>query len=175
MSILKKDCVYVGFISKAHGNKGEMQLVLQTKLPDDFPSPKWAFMEIGQKPVPFLLTKFECIANEKVILAFDEIDSMAKAERLCSHRLFLTTNELPALESEDQFRNYEIIGFTVKDEKTGVVGIIEAIEENTHQPLLIVINKNKDEILIPLVADFIKKINKKRKELIMDLPEGLIN
>lgn len=174
MSILKKDCFLLGYISKPHGHRGELQLVLQTDLPLDFKAPQFAFIEISEKLVPFFLTKFEFIVQGKVIMAFDDVSSLDKAERLTSHRIYLHKEALPAFKEEDQFHNYEIIGFTVIDETLGPIGKIEEIEENAHQPMLIVKNDKGEEVLIPLVDAFIKRVNKKSKQLKMNLPEGLV-
>ena len=164
----------MGYISKAHGHRGDFQLILQTNLPNDFKAPEFAFVEISEKLVPFFISKFEFIVEGKVIMAFEDINSLDKAEKLSSHRIFFKKEDLPAFENEDQFRNYELIGFTVIDESMGFVGIIEDVEENTSQPMLIVRNKKGEEVLIPLVSAFIKKVSKKNKQLKMSLPEGLL-
>ena len=175
MSILKSDCFLLGYISKSHGHRGELQLVLQTDLPTNFKAPGFAFVEISEKLVPFALSKFEFIVQGKVILGFEDITSLDKADRLTSHLIYLKKDAMPAFEEEaDEFHNYEIIGFTVIDEQLGTVGVIAEIEENAHQPMLIVISEKGEEILIPLVQAFIQKVNKKSKQLKMDLPLGLI-
>ncbi len=175
MPILKTDCFLIGYISKPHGHRGELQLVLQTDLPTNFKAPSFAFVEISEKLVPFFLSKFEFIVQGKVILGFEDVSSLDKADRFTSHRIYLKKEAMPAFEEEaDEFHNYEIIGFTVMDERLGKIGIIEEIEENSHQPMLIVMSEKGDEILIPLVPAFIKRVNKKSKQLKMDLPDGLV-
>lgn len=174
MSILKNDCFILGYISKPHGHKGELQLVLQIDLPDDFSAPKFAFVEINEKLVPFFISKFEFIIQGKVIIAFDDIYSLDQAEHLSSHQIFLHKEFLPKSQDDDQFYEFELIGYTVIDDKLGAVGTIESIEQNTHQPMLIVKNKNGEEILIPFVQEFIKSFSKKHKQIEMILPEGLI-
>ena len=175
MSILKTDCFLLGYISKPHGHRGELQLIIQTDLPTNFVTPHFAFVEISEKLVPFFLTKFEFIIQDKAILGFEDIDSLDKADRLTSHLIYLKKEAMPAFEeAADEFHNYEIIGFTVIDETLGTIGIIEEIEENAHQPMLIVISEKGEEILIPLVTAFIKKVNKKSKQIKMNLPDGLV-
>lgn len=174
MSILKKDCFLLGYISKPHGHKGELQLVLQIDLPDDFLAPAVAFIEINEKLVPFFISKFEFIIQGKVIIGFDDISSLAQAERFTSRHIYLQNECLPESEGDGQFYDFEIIGYTVVDEMLGNIGTIESIEQNAHQPLLIVKNKNGQEILIPLVQEFIKRFSKKSKRIEMVLPEGLV-
>jgi len=55
------------------------------------------------------------------------------------------------------------------------IGFIHKINTLSQQPILIVINEKKQEIMIPLVDDFIISVNKKNKIITVDLPMGLID
>jgi 16S rRNA processing protein RimM len=60
------------------------------------------------------------------------------------------------------------------DVNYGEVGFITGINESTAQPLFEV-NKNGVEIFIPMIDDFIKKIDRKNKSVLVETPEGLID
>ena len=80
---------------------------------------------------------------------------------------------LPELEG-DQFYFHEITGFTVIDQNYGEVGIIKSINDNTAQALFEIMQGDK-EILIPVNDDFIKKVDKENKQILLETPPGLID
>jgi 16S rRNA processing protein RimM len=88
---------------------------------------------------------------------------------------------LPKL-TGNKFYFHEVIGFEVEDQRLGVVGKIQSINDSTAQPLFEVLNGEIDssgseqakQILIPMIDHFLVKIDRENKIVIMDLPEGLI-
>ncbi|GAL79083.1 16S rRNA processing protein RimM [Algibacter lectus] len=87
--------------------------------------------------------------------------------------LYLPLDLLPKLEG-DKFYFHEVIGFTVEDVNFGTVGIIKAINDSTTQSLF-EIDRDGIEILIPMNDEFINKVDRKNKTIIVDTPEGLID
>ena len=73
-----------------------------------------------------------------------------------------------------QFYFHEVIGFTLTDVNQGVIGTIESINDSTAQALFIVEGKD-GQVLIPMVDDFIRKIDRKNREVVVETPEGLID
>ena len=71
------------------------------------------------------------------------------------------------------FTFHEIIGFTVVDINFGTVGIVKSINDSTAQALF-EIDRDGIEILIPMNDAFIKNVDKKKKIITVDTPEGLI-
>jgi 16S rRNA processing protein RimM len=79
---------------------------------------------------------------------------------------------LPKL-TGDQFYFHEIIGFKVVDRVFGEVGIIVKINETAAQPLFEIDREGK-EIFIPMVDEFIKKVDRANKTIEVQTPDGLI-
>ena len=65
-------------------------------------------------------------------------------------------------------------GFTVEDVNFGKVGIIKGINDSTAQALF-EIDRDGVEILIPMNDEFIKKLDRGAKTIIVETPEGLID
>ncbi len=65
-----------------------------------------------------------------------------------------------------------LIGYTIVSGNDTLGEIVEVIEQ-PHQ-LLCKIILNSKEVLIPVHEDFLKKIDKKKRQIIVDLPEGLL-
>lgn len=79
-----------------------------------------------------------------------------------------------AASRDEASNNLEIRGFTVLLSDRGIVGIIEEIIQNPGQDLLRILSPEKREILVPLHSDLITGINKKKKTITMNLPDGLL-
>ena len=79
--------------------------------------------------------------------------------------LYLPLDLLPKLEG-NKFYFHEVIGFTVEDINYGKVGTIKAINDSTSQSLF-EIDRNGIEILIPMNDEFIVKVDRKNKTVIV--------
>jgi 16S rRNA processing protein RimM len=82
-------------------------------------------------------------------------------------------NSLPDL-SGNKFYYHDVINYLVIDDKFGEIGKIKNIKENISQDLF-VIDHNKNEVLIPIHDEFIVEVDKKKKQIIVKTPEGLID
>ncbi len=65
-----------------------------------------------------------------------------------------------------------LVGFTIVSDNKALGEITEVIEQ-PHQLLCKIIIKTK-EVLIPVHEDFLKKIDKNTRQIIVELPEGLL-
>ena len=66
-----------------------------------------------------------------------------------------------------------LLGYTIINEKETLGEILEVIEQ-PHQLLCRIELKSK-EVLIPVNESFLKKIDHKKKQIMMELPDGLID
>jgi 16S rRNA processing protein RimM len=73
-----------------------------------------------------------------------------------------------------EFYDDEIIGFVVEDETIGILGAITEVSTNGPNKLL-VINYLGKEALIPTNGPFIKSVNKTKKLIKVELPEGFLD
>jgi 16S rRNA processing protein RimM len=104
---------------------------------------------------------------------FEEVDTELDADSILKCDVFLPLKFLPKLE-DDKFYFHEVVGYTVEDVNFGKVGIIKSINDTSSQALF-EIDREGIEILIPMNDDFIKKVDKKKKLIIVETPEGLID
>ena len=87
--------------------------------------------------------------------------------------VYLPLNQLPKLD-DDQFYFHEIIGFKVIDYVLGPIGIITGVNDASSQVLLEV-EHNDRQILIPLVDELIQQLDKQQKQIYLYIPEGLLD
>ncbi|HLF35563.1 MAG TPA: ribosome maturation factor RimM [Cyclobacteriaceae bacterium] len=165
-------CFELGHVKKIHGIRGEVKLFLDVDLPEKYSDLKRVYIEQKNRLVPFLVERIN-IQNNIAIVKFRDIDSIEKAEPLLRSRLFLPLAMLPGL-GKNRFYRHEIIGFRVIDNKNGRLGKIVSIFE-TNGNSLVAMEFKGQEILIPLNKDLVIKVNRSRKEIHMELPDGILD
>ncbi|MFL9845480.1 ribosome maturation factor RimM [Flavobacterium rhizosphaerae] len=169
----KEDCFYLGKIAKKFSYKGEVLAWLDTDDPGYYEDMESVFVEINKHLVPFFIEKSRLHKNDFLRIQFEDVDSEEAADRILGCELYLPLTMLPKLEG-DKFYFHEIIGFTAVDERLGDIGIITGINDNSAQPLF-EIKKGETEILVPMIDDFIVKIDRPNKQVLLNTPEGLVD
>lgn len=169
----KEDCFYLGKIVKKYSFKGELLAKLDTDEPDLYDNIDSIFIDLRGNLVPFFIESSQLHKSNLLRLKFEDVDSEADADALIKTELYLPLEFLPKLEG-NKFYFHEVIGFTVKDKKHGVVGIIKSINDSTAQALFI-IDRDGTEILIPMNDEFIEKIDRVNKTVFVNTPDGLID
>ena len=165
-----EQCYKIGYVSKTHGLAGEVTVNSLPECPD-LSSIENIFLQQGDSLVPYFI-KSVSIKGDKAFVAFEDVDNIDKAAALKGMSLFLPKSERPKL-SRGEFYNDEIVGFEVIENET-VLGSITEIMEAGPNRFLVLDHKGK-EVLIPVNGPFIKSVNKSKKRLIVELPEGFLD
>lgn len=168
----KEDCFYLGKIVKKYSFKGELLVKLDTDEPELYEFLDSMFVDLRGSLVPFFVENSQLHKSELLRVKFEDVNSEGDADSLLKSDIYLPLSFLPKLE-DDKFYFHEIIGFTVEDVNFGTVGIVKAVNDTTSQALF-EIDRDGTEILIPMNDAFIKKVDKKKKIITVDTPDGLI-
>ena len=169
----KEDCFYLGKIVKKYSFKGELLAKLDTDQPDLYDNLEAVFIDLRGNLVPFFIESSQLHKSDLLRLNFEDVNSEADADALIKSELYLPLDLLPKLDG-DKFYFHEVIGFTIKDKNFGDVGILRGINDSTAQALF-EIDRDGIEILIPMNDEFIDKVDRKNKTIVVDTPEGLID
>ncbi len=167
------ECFYVGKIVKKYSFKGEILAKLDTDEPEQFENLDSILVNLRGNLVPFFIESSQLHKSELLRIKFEDVDTEDDADSLIKSELYLPLSFLPELE-DDKFYYHEIIGFKVEDKNYGNVGIISGVNDSTAQALF-EIDRNGTEILIPMNDEFIIKVDKPNKTIIVETPEGLID
>ncbi len=169
----KEDCFYLGRIVKKHSFKGEVIIKLDTDEPDLYEKLESVFVDLGNNLVPFFIEKSSLSKSTMFRVKFEDVDTEQDADAIMRAGIYLPLNLLPKL-SGKKFYFHEVIGFTVVDTSFGEVGEIMSINDSSAQPLF-EIDRNGSEVFIPMIDDFIKKVDRENKIIEVITPEGLID
>ena len=171
---MRKDkCFYLGKIVRKHSFKGEVVAKLDTDEPELYKNLESIFVELNNNLVPFFMEKSLLQKGNQLRIKFEEVDTERDAEAIMGAGLYLPLKFLPKL-TGNKFYFHEVIGFTIEDENRGCIGEIIAINDTSAQSLFIVNSEGK-EIFIPMIDNFIKKVDRENSKIIVNTPEGLID
>jgi 16S rRNA processing protein RimM len=169
----KKDCFYLGNIVKKHSFKGEVVIKLDTDEPELYKNMESVFVDLGGNLVPFFIKKSSLSRSTMLRVHFEDVNSEEEADFIMKSGIYLPLNLLPKLIG-NHFYFHEVIGFHVIDKIHGDIGVIVYINDKAAQPMFEIQNGDV-EIFIPMIDDFIKKIDRENKEIHVETPEGLID
>ena len=171
--MLIKDCFFLGKIVKKYSFKGELLVKLDTDEPEIFKNLESVFISLRNNLIPFFVESCKLHKSQLLRIKFEEVDTEEDAEALLKSDLYLPLAILPKL-TGNKFYYHEVTGFTIVDDNFGEVGIIESINDTGAQELF-VIDRQGTEILIPVNDEFIKKVDRDQKQILVSTPEGLID
>ena len=166
-------CYQLGYIVRTHGVKGQVVAFFDVDYPEDYEELESVFLQINGKLVPFFIDALDLQPDGRIIIKFEDVNSIVEAEKLKSIPLYLPLNALPELQ-EDQFYFHDVIGYTVVDETLGELGTIKDIYELPLQDLMAMEYKGV-EVLIPVQDELILRADKNNRKLYVNLPEGLVD
>ncbi|WBX72513.1 ribosome maturation factor RimM [Tenacibaculum retecalamus] len=168
----KEDCFYLGKIVKKHSFKGEVVIKLDTDEPDLYENLESVFVDLGNNLVPFFIEKSSLSKSTMFRVKFEDVDTEQDADAIMRAGIYLPLNLLPKL-TGNKFYYHEVIGFTIIDKNYGEVGTLAYINDKAAQPLFEIENGDT-EIFIPMIDDFIKKVDREHKTIEVETPKGLI-
>ena len=168
----KEDCFYLGKIAKKFSYKGEVLIWLDTDEPELYENMESVFVEQNKHLVPFFIVSSSLHKGDFLRTRFEDIDNEDDADAIMGNAVYLPLTVLPKLEG-DKFYFHEVIGFDAEDQRLGNIGKIVSINDSSAQPLFEIL-KGETEILVPMIDDFIVKIDRENKKVILDTPEGLV-
>ncbi|WP_455169828.1 ribosome maturation factor RimM [Aegicerativicinus sediminis] len=168
----KEECFYLGKIVKKFSFKGELLAKLDSDDPEIYEELDSVFIEHRGTLIPYFIEHAQLHKSDLLRLKLEDVNNEAEADALLKADLYLPLSMLPKLEG-NKFYYHEIAGFKVIDKRLGDIGIINNVNDQTAQPLFVII-KGEKEILLPINDDIIKKVDRKNQVIEVNAPEGLI-
>lgn len=176
--INKEQLIEIGTVQKLHGLCGEMTASVVDSVFDDVKNCPYLVCEIDGIFVPFFIKSYRFRTDATILITFDGIDSQDKASSFCGLKLYFDRKCFTKKEAEEYDTDNEeedsFIGYTIIDQKHGVLGKVIDIDDQTANVLFIV-DYDTTELMIPAADDLVIEIDDDNKTITMNLPQGLIN
>ena len=120
--------------------------------------------------VPFFVAQVQRISTATYHIHLEDINSIEDAKKMVGKAVYVADD---VIQKEASDSPLVWIGFSIVDIQKGGIGTIEDVIKMGPQ-WLAKLTINEQEVLIPLVEDWIKDLNIKNKFIRMALPDGLI-
>lgn len=171
---MKQDELFhVGKIVRTFGSKGEVVFQTKTDILTKIKKLESVFLKLNENLVPFFIEQMQNRPKNQALVKFMDIENSEDAAKLGGCEIYIPVVLIPKAKGSELL-SHGIEGFRVIDRVFGDIGILNTILELPQQALLS-IDFNGKEILVPVVEEIIKKIDRKNKVIQIDAPEGLID
>ncbi len=163
---------YIGKITTTHGLEGKvvLQHILEGRQP--FKNIEHVFVEERRESyIPYFIENSNNTTDGEALVVFDEINTVEQAKHLVGKKVFVEPEVFAGMKGNTISTG--MTGFTMIDKRRGALGIVEDMFETPGQ-VLATININQKEVIIPLVTATVLSVDASKKEIKVDLPDGLL-
>ena len=161
----------IGKLVAVHGLKGELLLKHELGKKTSLKGLKAIFTEEKEDSfLPWFIESTKIKNESELYLKLEGIHSRETATRLTQKQVWLTDEDFKKFASKNSPAS--LLGYSIIDNEKILGEILELIEQ-PHQ-LLCRLEVNGREVLIPLHGESLKKIDHKKKQVLVDLPDGLL-
>ena len=173
------DWLVIGVITSSHGVEGKLNIKSLSDFKERFTQPGKRWIQKNKEaPIPYnLISGFQKPGKESFVIALEGIKDRNEADNLKRYKLLVKNNDIPKLK-DNEFHLNQLIDLEVKldiENKLKVIGkVVDLLTENNNL-IVIRLNKNNRNVLIPFVKEIVTTIDIKNKYLVIDPPKGLLD
>jgi 16S rRNA processing protein RimM len=159
----------IGHISNTHGLKGEVKVRPFTAKMKDYEKLKNILIDFNGNLKEYTI---ESVRYQKdvVLLKLKGIDIIEDAEKIKGKYIKIPREFAKELE-EDEYFIADLIGCEVYQDE--LIGVVEDIFTAGASDVYVIKRKNKKDLLLPALADVIKKVDVENKKIYVEVPRGL--
>jgi len=176
--IIENEWLTVGLITSCHGINGQVKVKSLTDFEERFLKPGMRWLQKENEPPSKieLISGFKQPGKETFIVKLQGINTRNHAEQPKRFKILVKTDTLPKLKKEE-FHLLELINLKVKileNDELKIIGKVINLENEKNNLLIIELFKNQKKVLIPFVKEIVTLVDIKKKFLIIDPPNGLL-
>ncbi len=164
-------------VLKSNGTDGELVMSFREIAPEDINLQEPVFIVFDGLPVPFYIESFQKRGNTKALVRLTDIRSQEDVDEIAGKAVYLEDGQIPEMTLEDD--GYAaLIGWMVltpakEEDAVYEVGEITEFFDIPNNPCIEVETEN-GAVMIPLHEDFILGLDPENREIMMEIPEGLL-
>jgi len=161
----------IGKLVAVHGLKGELLLKHELGKKTSLKGLQAIFIEDKTNSfLPWFIESTKIKSEEEVYLKLEGIDSREAAIKLTQKEIWAPEADFKRLAAKTAPAS--LLGYMIIHHKEALGEILELIEQ-PHQLLCRLEIKGK-EVLIPLHEETLQKVNHAKKQVVVELPDGLL-
>ncbi|HEX7905613.1 MAG TPA: ribosome maturation factor RimM [Chitinophagaceae bacterium] len=161
----------IGKLVAVHGLNGELVLKHELGKKTSLKGLEALFIEEKKSSfIPWFIETTKIKSEEEILLKLEGVDTREAAMKLTQKEIWLPETDFKKFAARSSPVN--LLGYTIINQKESLGEILEVIEQ-PHQ-LLCRLEIQSKEVLIPLHEEFLRKVDHKKKQVIVELPDGLL-
>lgn len=158
------DLIPIGKLGKSQGVNGHLRTILTRKV--DLSEVKAIFVNVRGDKIPYFVDSIEDNS-----VKFDEINNPEDARYLTGFEILLNRDDFEeTIEESDQLSTF--VGFMLHNDDQEIGRIDDVVEYP--QQIMAIVKYEDEDILIPLVEEYILDIDSEQKKIYCELPDGFI-
>lgn len=164
----------IGFFYKTHGVAGELAFSFTSDVFERTKSP-YFIIDMDGILVPFFIESVRLRSDRVALIKFEGIDDDRASKEFVGKEVFYPCSYAGAETESDEEEDWnELSGYRVINSNGDILGEITGIDDSTINVLLLVTDGER-EIQIPAAGDYFTGVDKKKRVLHVDLPEGYLD
>lgn len=169
--IKPQEVIKIGKVTKTHGVSGELSCTFINDIFGDDDAP-YLVADIDGIFVPFFIEEYRFKSDVTALVKFEDMDDSESAKLLLGRELYFPMKYIT--ESQPMNCGEGILGYKIYSDGK-LIGTIEGVDDSTANILFSVITESGEELLIPATDDFVEEIDDEKREITMNLPDGLLD
>lgn len=162
----------IGKLAATFGVKGELVLVHHLGQKTALKGVQAIFIEMKREElIPYFVEEARVKNETELFIKLEGINTPEEARKYLQKQVWLP--EETVLQFSNKTAPISFLGFHIIDNGTDIGEILEVIEQ-PHQ-ILLRIDLDGNEALIPMHEQTLQKVDKKKKEVHLQLPDGLLD
>lgn len=161
----------VGKIVATHGLSGDIVMTHITGKKSWLKAGDVVFVALQKDSyIPHFVKRIKATNDKEITLQFEEMETVEAARKLVSREVYVKEEMLLGAASDSPLL---WIGFEAIDAQKGSLGLIKDMYK-TAQQWLATVEVNGKEALLPIVDQTLGKVDLKKKQVFLNLPDGLL-
>jgi len=167
----REKTTFLGSITKTHGIAGEILVRSPGYSFTVNNAAEVVFFEIDGIPVPFFIESHHQPDNRSIVLKIRDIDDIVAASRFINRKVYIQTADIDQPVKVNSYSSYK--SYTILDAENRELGIISEYLSINENPLFVVAD-GLNKFYIPASQEFIIRIDRDARKVIVSLPDGLL-
>lgn len=163
----------VGRIARAHGNRGQVIVNLETDFPEERFQPGAELFIERKGHVEALRLSAVRYQHDRPVLTIDGVGTMNDAEALAGFELRVPVERLAKL-PDGTFYRHDLVGCRVETLDGRTVGTVSGVEGEVGSSRLVIAGA-RGEVLVPLASEICRTIDPAGKRIVIAPPDGLLD
>jgi len=158
-------------IEQTFGKDGFIRIQSFSDFPERFLSLKKVYIDFWGDKKTFYVEDVKDVKG-KIIIKFKKFDSLRDSQILIDREVFVDEKDAVSL-PENHFFVHDLIDsevFVMKER----IGVVSDLIKSKGNDVLVILNDEKKEILVPFVLNFIEKFDAAQKKLILNISKDFL-